>query len=166
MRIPINQEDLLKDNLSWLCIEPVLISVRGKTLTTKSEVYNQLNEGQRALYLFYAFHNHVQSNVELYWFAAYFMNELKAWKGLKDGIAFFKDNEMLMLMEQLETIIENKNKDVNGIWREAFPSDLEKDMNLSDSINQIYSEYQVSVLLTIQAMNSYIRNNKDDFIKL
>ncbi|KGE16837.1 hypothetical protein [Paenibacillus wynnii] len=164
MQPHINQEDLHKDNLSWLCIEPVLISVRGKSLDIKSEVYNQLNEGQRALYLFYAFHNHVKSNVELYWFAAYFMNELKAWRGLKEGIAFFKDNEMLMLMEELETIIEDKNRDINGLWREASPSDLEKDMNLSDSINQIYSEYQVNVQQTIEAMNSYIRNNEEDFI--
>lgn len=86
----IKQDDFLKDNLSWLCIEPMLISIRGKDLDEKSAMYNQLNEGQRALYLFYAFYNHVHSIEEFYWFATYFMGELKAWNGLKKE-DFFRD---------------------------------------------------------------------------
>lgn len=162
----IKQDDFLKDNLSWLCIEPMLISIRGKNLDEKSAMYNQLNEGQRALYLFYAFYNHVHSIEEFYWFATYFMGELKAWNGLKSGVRFYKDYEFADILEQLEKIIEKRNKDFEGRWNEASPTDLEKDIELSLLIRPIYKAYQQSVEEYKERMNTYIRNNKEDFLEI
>lgn len=87
----MKQELLQSENLSWLCIEPMLLAVRGKSPGAKLEMFNQLNEGQQALYLFYAFHNHANTVAEFYWFSSYFIGELLAWKGLKTGVLFSKD---------------------------------------------------------------------------
>lgn len=164
VRPHINLEDLDNDNLSWFCIEPMLMSVRGKSLNHKSDVYNQLNEGQRGLFLFYAFHNHAKSIAEFYWFAGYFVSDLKVWKGLKEGIFFFKDMEMVELLEHLETIIESMSQDANGVRRVVTPSDLEKDINLFDSLSNIFSEYQVLSPITIQKMNTHIKGHQEDFL--
>lgn len=166
MLIRIMQEDLERDNLSWLCIEPMLLSVRGKNVNAKSDLYDQLNEGQKALYLFYAFHNHANTISEFYWFATYFISELKAWNGIKDGILFFGDQEMLTVLKQIEGIIEDKNKRADGTWREASPTDLEKDIDFSDTVKTIFNKYQLVVRKTIQEMNSYIRTNKEDFLAI
>lgn len=58
MKAEIRKEDLDSQKLSWLCIEPMLLFVRGQSMGAKKEVYLRLNEGQQALYLFYSYHNH------------------------------------------------------------------------------------------------------------
>jgi len=166
MIIRIKQEDLKNDNLSWLCIEPMLLSIRGKNLNEKSAMYNQLNEGQRALYLFYAFYNHVHTIAEFYWFTTYFISELKAWNGLKSGVLLFKDYELLNILEQSERVIADKNQIAEGMWKEASPTDLETDIELYESIKPIFNVYQLSVQEFIQRMNVYIRSNKEEFLEI
>ncbi|WP_256757365.1 hypothetical protein [Cohnella sp. WQ 127256] len=166
MFIRLKEEDLQQDNLSWVCIEPMLLSVRGKNLDEKSAVYNQLNEGQKALYLFYAYSNHVHTISEFYWFSTYFISELKAWNGLKSGVRFFKGHELLNILEHTERVIENKNKVAEGIWKDASPSDLETDNELLESIKPLFNAYQGLVQELIREMNSYIRNNKEEFLEI
>ncbi|MGG3280002.1 hypothetical protein [Paenibacillus solani] len=166
MLIKIKEEDLNKDNLSWLCIQPMLLSIRGRNLSAKSEMYNLLNEGQQALYLFYAFHNHSNSISEFYWFTTYFMGDLKAWDGVKKGVRFFKGDELLSILEQWEQVIHQKNRLADGSWREVSPSDLDRDPELFDMTEPIYKEYQVLAHDFIEDMNEYIRNNKEDFFEI
>lgn len=166
MFIKIKQEDLEKDNLSWLCIQPMLLSIRGRNLSAKSEMYNLLNEGQQALYLFYAFHNHSHSISEFYWFTTYFMSDLKAWDGVKKGVRFFKGDELRSILEQWEHVIHQKNKLTDGSWREASPSDLDSDPELFEITDSIHKEYQVIARDFIAGANEYIRNNKEDFFEM
>jgi hypothetical protein len=166
MRTKLSREDYIKDNLSWLCIEPLLLTIRGKDIPTKSELYSYLNDGQKALFLFYAFHNHVTTIAELYWFAAYFMSELKAWGGLKNGVRFFNDPEMLSVLETLEKIIEMKNKGADGVWREANPADLEEDVHLNEDVHKLFTRYISRAPYTIELMNSYIREHSEEFVEI
>ncbi|CAM3126985.1 hypothetical protein PASE110613_17690 [Paenibacillus sediminis] len=165
MLIRIKQDELLKDSLSWLCIEPMLISVRGKNLDEKVAVYNQLNEGQQALYLFYAFYNHVHTIEEFYWFTSYFIGELKAWNGLKSGVLFYRDQELINILEQMELVIKRKNMK-SGEWKQASPTDLENDIELNEYIKPIFIAYQNVVGRFIQRMNSYIRSHKEEFLEI
>ena len=89
MKAEIRKEDIDSHNLSWLCIEPMLLSVRGRNLEAKREVYLQLHEGQQALFLFYSYHNHTRSLAEFYWFSAYNIIELNSWNGIREGMKFF-----------------------------------------------------------------------------
>ena len=88
MRAKIKQADLGSPQLSWLCVQPMLISVRGKDVAAKTEMYRQLNEGQQALFLFYSYHNHTKSLAEFYWFSAYNIMEMKSWSGIRNGMRF------------------------------------------------------------------------------
>lgn len=166
MRIRLKQEQLAQDNLSWLCIEPMLLMSRGKSITSKSDLYLQLNDGQKALYLFYAYHNHTKSIAEFYWFATYFIGELKAWNGLKIGMRFYENYEMLNLYEELELLIESTNRREDGTWREASPSDLDNNKKLKDPLNKLYIKYNSITENTINQMNTYIRNQKEQFLEV
>ncbi|CAH1211561.1 hypothetical protein [Paenibacillus sp. JJ-223] len=58
MKVALHANELESVELSWLCIKPMLHAVRGKDMQTKLEMYHQLNEAQKGLYLFYSYHNH------------------------------------------------------------------------------------------------------------
>ena len=106
MKVKIKQEELQSINLSWLCVQPMLLSVRGKDLKTKLDMYDQLNEGQKGLFLFYSFHNHTKTMAEFYWFAAYNINELQSWKGIWNGVLYFNDNRMADLLDRIKLFID------------------------------------------------------------
>jgi len=157
MRAELTNDALESNALSWLCVEPMLLSVRGKSMTLKQEVYNQLNEGQQALYMFYAFHNHVKTIPEFYWYSAYYIDELKAWGHIKNGVRFFNDLSMVSLLEKMELLLGSRN-------REAKLSDLEIDKELYESVREMFEQYQIFVQSTINKMNEYVRTHQDDFI--
>lgn len=145
MKVKLNQSDLNSFQLSWLCVEPMLLSVLGKSLEAKLEVYHQLNEGQKALYLFYSFHNHTQTLAEFNWFAAYNINELKSWDGIRKGIRYFNDYQMDNLMQEIEEYIKNSKTDME--------------------LNDLYTQYKLVSQGTITIMNNYILKHKDDFLE-
>lgn len=45
LKARVRVEDIHSKQLSWLCIEPMLVSVRGRDMTAKTEIYRQLHEG-------------------------------------------------------------------------------------------------------------------------
>ncbi len=166
MLINLKEEELMYDNLSWICIVPIILRIQGKSMEAKSEMYFQLNDGQKGLYMFYSYHNHTKSIFEFYWFAFYFMSEVKSWIGLKKGISCFNDQVLLNIYDELETLIELKYKRADGTWLIASPSDIEKDKELFESVNKMYIRYNTHVPIAIKLMNSYIRNHKEEFIEL
>jgi len=158
----IKQNELRSDQLSWQCIEPMLLAVRGKDFTAKTEMYKQLNEGQQALYLFFAFHNHVNSVSEFYWFAAYYISEMKAWDGIIHGLRYFKDQNLIDLLEQVKLTIEQRNK-INDEWRQASPTDLDKDEKLRNTMQDSYTSYQSLSAKSINQMNQWIIDHPEKY---
>lgn len=114
----VKKTDLETDLISWLSVEPMLISVRGKSIEKKRDVYNQLNDGQRALYI------------------------------------------------QIEILIEDKLKITNNSWKEARPSDLDKDIELFEKVRMIFDQYQTIVSQTIHIMNDYVKENLEYFFTI
>ncbi|GGH27328.1 hypothetical protein [Paenibacillus segetis] len=163
MKVNLKEEDLLSTQLSWLCVKPMLLAVRGKDLQTKLEMYQQLNEGQKGIYLFYSFHNHVNSIEEFYWFSGYYIIEIQSWHGIKSGVQYFKDIEMVELLDQIEGLIEKCKKE-DGVWQ-ASPSDLERDTDLLQEVKELYEKYKRISGNTISQMNTYIVHNKEEFIE-
>ncbi|OAB38391.1 hypothetical protein [Paenibacillus glacialis] len=165
MLTKIKEEELMYDNIAWICIMPFILKIQGKSMETKFDLYWKLNDGQRGLYMFYSYHNHTKSIFEFFWFAFYFMSEVRSWIGLKNGMSFFNEPEIINIYEELETLIESKYKSVDGTWLKASPSDIEKDKELFVSVNKLYIRYNTQVPHTIKEMNSYIRNHKEEFIE-
>lgn len=110
MKAKLRPEDVHSKQLSWLCIKPMLVSVRGRDMAAKTEIYRKLHEGQQALFLFYSYHNHTKSLAEFYWFSAYNIIEIKSWHGIKKGMHFFCIDEMVTVLDQIESLITDKNK--------------------------------------------------------
>lgn len=166
MLAQIKRQDLRSEQLSWLCIEPAILEIKGKSAKVKNEAYKQLNAGQRALYMFYVFHNHTRTITEFYWFASYLIGDLKGWNTIKRDILFFEDHEMLELYEEIELLAESKNRLDDGTWREALASDLEKDTELLVTTKRLYEKYLLHAPETIHRMNAYINEHSNDFLLL
>lgn len=166
MKVTLNRQDLNNEQLSWLCVKTFLEGVRGKESSVKAEVYNQLNEGQKALYIFYAFHNHTESAVEFYWFASYFISELKGWPALIEGLMFYKEEQLMSICSEISQLVEAHNKQSDGSWRQALASDLDQDSVLLASVTDLYERYIPLAKQGIQSMNRYIRDNNESFLIL
>jgi hypothetical protein len=165
MKVKLKKEDLLSTQLSWLCVKPMLLAVRGKDLSTKLEMYQQLNEGQKGLYLFYSFHNHADTIAEFYWFSAYYITEIQSWNGIKSGLQYYKDAEMVDLLDQIELLIQRRNKE-NNIGRKVSPTDLETDEGLFNEVKVHFDRYRKLSENTIIQMNIWIINHEEDFFEM
>ncbi|MCG7386811.1 hypothetical protein [Paenibacillus sp. ACRRY] len=165
MRAKIKHADLGSSQLSWLCVQPMLISVRGKDVTAKTEVYHQLNEGQQALFLFYSYHNHTKSLAEFYWFSAYNIIEMKSWSGIRNGMRFFNQNEMVALLDNIERAIIDKNR-IGDQWREVMPTDLEQDPNLYQSIEDLFNHYRTQAEEVIVSINNEILQHQEMYFEI
>lgn len=162
MKAALTTSDLANPQLSWLCIQPMLLAVRGKDLEAKREIYNRLNEGQQALYLFYSFHNHTRTLAEFYWFAAYKIHELHAWNGIRQSVLYFQDNELAGLMKEMESVLIKAAERYNP----ASPSDLEQDPELAETIMQLQARYRGCAEETIHRMNAWVLAHQDSFLEL
>ncbi|GAF06636.1 hypothetical protein JCM16418_606 [Paenibacillus pini JCM 16418] len=112
--------------------------------------------------MFYVFHNRTNSIAEFYWFASYFICEMKVWNEMKSGMGFFGDIEMLHIYEELENLIVFKNKLPNGHWLAASPADVATDQSLMNCMNT----YKRRAPFTIEQINRFIQNNQDMFFKI
>ncbi|MDQ0721848.1 hypothetical protein QF049_003109 [Paenibacillus sp. W4I10] len=165
MKAKLRSEDIHSKQLTWLCIKPMLVSVRGRDMAAKTEIYRQLHEGQQALFLFYSYHNHTKSLAEFYWFSAYNIIEIKSWNGIKNGMRYFNQNEMVDLLDDIERLITSKNK-VGDTWREVLPTDLEKDTILLQRTEELYAKYQSKAQEVISHMNEMIRQNQEMYLEI
>lgn len=166
MRILLSKQDLNSKQLSWLCVKPILEGVRGSEPAVKAEAYNQLNEHQKALYLFYAFHNHTHSVAEFYWFSSYFIGELKAWPELLKGLMAFELKELEQFCRELEQWAAACFKHSDGTWRCAAVSDLDQDASLLAEVMALYERYVHVAGQSILIMNRYVQNNLGRFCKI
>lgn len=165
MRAKIKQADLGSSQLSWLCVQPMLISVRGKDVAAKTEMYRQLNEGQQALFLFYSYHNHTKSLAEFYWFSAYNIMEMKSWSGIRNGMRFFNQTEMVALLDNIEHVVIDKNR-IGDQWREVTPTDLEQDPHLYQLINDLYIQYCAQAEKVIASINNEILQHQEMYFEI
>ncbi|QHT60831.1 hypothetical protein GXP70_13315 [Paenibacillus lycopersici] len=165
-RAVCKEADLEREDLAWRCIEPALLAVKAKSAEVKANIYERLNAGQKALYLFYAFHNHAGTRAEFYWFTYYYLYVLPAWPGLKEGLAFFGDQPLLRLLEEAELLVEEHTRGADGARREASPSDLDADASLGEAADRLFSRYGALAGETIGRMNAYIRAHPAEFLRL
>lgn len=166
MLILLKEDDLNNERLSWLCIEPALIQSRAKAPAEKAAIYNELREGQKALYMFYAFHNHVNSISEMYWYASYFISDLKAWPLMRKSVQFFQDDVLLKIYDDTHTALEAELLGTDDRWRNASPSDLEGNEKLFENVRTLYEKYEEAAAAAIRNMNSYIKKHPDEFYEL
>lgn len=164
MKVTLTEQELSSPELSWLCIKPMLLEVRAKDVDTKLAMYRQLTEGQQALYLFYAFHNHVNSIEEFYGYSVYYVNELKSWDGMKKGVRYFQDVKMAELLERIEALIIARWTSAGGTQTVPL-TDLVNNQALFREANALFEEYKTQSVRTIARMNQWIMERREQFIE-
>lgn len=158
-------DSLDHDALGWACIEPIILSVKGKDFVVKSQAYSQLNKGQRALFMFRVYYNHACiSLADFYWWSSYFFTQ-PTWLEIKSGLIFFKDDIMYQLLDDMEEILKKKvRKGYKDISEGAF-NEIENDLELNKSVSLLYKVFQEIAPQTLKIIGTYIRNNPDEFVK-
>lgn len=165
MLVKMKHEAFQQSGISWKVIEPIITQIKGKNMQVKTEMYKQLTPGQRAVFLFYTYHNHIRSAAEFYWYAAYNIGDIKAWPALKRDILLFDNKDMVSLYEEIEQIVEMRNRLPDGTWREALIADLDQDENLFNSVNEIYKSYNDIAPPFIAGMEAYILLHPVEFVE-
>ena len=165
MKAILTQAELSSEQLSWLCIKPMLLSVRGMNMAAKLDVYRKLTDGQQALYLFYAYHNHAGTPEEFYWFAAYYVIEIRAWQGVMNSVRYFGEDELAELLGQLENVVESKHR-AGGEWvSTALPSDMEYDSGLRNEVHALFERYRTLSARAIERMNERVLERPEEYIE-
>lgn len=153
-------------SMSWKCIEPITMQVRGKSEEERQQILRPLNTAQLATFMFYVYHNHIGSAEEMYWFTQYYLQDIKIWPSIKGAVQFYEDQELLTILEEVERIVVTRNQLEDGSYREARPSDLEKDAELAAAIQAVYDKYVESASRLISKMNIYVTEHLSEFIEI
>jgi hypothetical protein len=170
VRIKIKDFEILNDSsLIWTCVEPTILKIRGKNFVVKSEAYSQLNTGQRALLMFQILYGHTSTGVEeFYAHQSYLLSNKKVWSQMKNGMQYFEDSDMLKILEQMDNLfqrLETEAFNENREQQNASIADLDRKVELSESINLINKSLREILPFTIIRVATYIRNHTDEFVE-
>ncbi len=129
--------------LIWACVEPAILKARGKDPETKSRVIKQLNDGQRALFLFQVLYGHMHSGTaQFFGYLSYLTDQLDIWAAIKSSMKYFGDMEMADFIEKMERAYTAKN----------IPLD------------ELDAAYQKLIPETVRRIGACIRRNPHEFI--
>lgn len=168
--------DLLPyQDVSLKCFNPLIKiyksriteAANGNHSVIKENFYKELNEGQRALFMFYTFYNHAcKSILEFYWWSAYFMAQSKNWSAIKAGIKFFDDEAFLQLLEDIELELKRHHHPVTLEQFHVTRDDLGRNQQLKSAIELLYISFEKTSPLSINKINNYIEQNLQQFISI
>lgn len=162
MKAAIHRDELNSEQLSWLSVKPMLLSVLGKDIDAKTEMYRQLSEGQQALYLFYSYHNHTNTLAEFYWFSAYYIIEYGVWDEMIKAVRYFDHPELAVTLELTRNLIETKLR-TGGEWKMATPQDLDTDPAFCANAQRIYDRYRALTPHMIKRMNDWVFERQEEY---
>lgn len=96
--------DSLDDSaLIWVCIEPVIRQIRGKSISKKKEVSSRLTPGQQALLMFQVFYGHAGDGIAgFYNSTSYLLSDKGFWNELIKGMEYFGCHSMAELIYEMK----------------------------------------------------------------
>lgn len=143
------------NELSWECIKPVIMQIRGKNSLIKSDVYLQLSNAQRALFSFHVYYNHaVKSIYEFYYWSVNFM-EMNYYKEIMNSAGYFDDESFLSLLQLVEKeILSQKPND-----KEQIDSIIQ-----DNNFNELFFKFKGAGNNFVIKMGDHIRKNPHDFV--
>lgn len=137
------------EQLIWKCVEPIIQKVRGRNPTIKSQVVMQLNNEQRALFVFQVLYGHANDGIlSFFKQISYLADRLDIWDALKSAMEFFNDAEMLSIIKKMET---------------AYYVTVEHRENTipMDELDGLYAE---RIPFTLQQVGSFVRHNPAEYM--
>ncbi len=176
MLIRINKQDidlLTCTDLSKKCFEPLIKHYKREVASQddftkyREQFYNQLTEGQRSLFMFYVYYNHVSKSLkEFYWWSAYFMAQPITWAALKASLRYFKDENMLLLLEKIEQELKQHNHPHSLESFTVTREHLDQNEELKKSIKSLHEIFEHTSPLSIKRLNDYTEKNLQEFIEI
>lgn len=137
------------------------------TVQVKERFYEELTEGQRALFMFYVYYNHVsKSLIEFYWWSAYFMAQPKNWAALKACFRYFNDESFLLLLEKIEQELKRHNHPITLENFTITRDELNQNKDLQASFESLYVIFESIYPTTIKKVNNLIEKNLQEFIQI
>lgn len=172
--IKVREEDfdINCPSLSQECFDP-LIKVYKVRMSEESNIgvkerfYEELSEGQRALFMFYVYHNHIsKSLIEFYWWNAYFMAQPKSWAALKACFKYFNDKSFLVLLEKIEQQLKRHNHPTALEYFTITRDELNQNKELHASFESLYVIFENINPATLAKINTTIKKNLQEFIQI
>jgi hypothetical protein len=159
--VTLNRAELIsKDDWSliWTCVSPFVFKVRGKNDLMKMNVYRQLSEHQRRLFIFTIYYNHARQSVDDFIYYGKLLLENNYWRELTEAMAFFKDSKMEDLLDRIE--IEMKKSTISAT------ADLPRDKVVPDSIKDLFKSFLPISDDTLKLIGDDIRKNASEYFNL
>ncbi|MCL1699550.1 hypothetical protein [Lysinibacillus sp. Bpr_S20] len=159
-------------SLSQRCFEPLIkiYKVRMSEETTigvKEHFYEELTEGQRALFMFNVYSNHIsKSLIEFYWWSAYFLAQPKIWASIKSCFTYFHDEPFLLLLEKIEQELKRHNHPTTLENFAITRDELNDNNELHASFESLYAIFENIYPTTIEKINTFIEKNLQEFIQI
>lgn len=178
LQIKINKDEfetIKFEELSLTCFEPLIKNYKNRLAEQdypnvhqiRESFYGELTRGQQALFMFYAYYNHVSKSLtEFYWWSAYFMAQPKSWSAIKNSFLQFEDESMYQFLGKFETKLKQyghpETLEAFEITREGF----EQDKLLYSDIKSLHHEFEKASPMTIHKLNTYIHKNLQSFLDI
>src|SRR5512145_1476323 len=113
-----NEIDSVSDTeISWDCIKPIILNVRGKSIEVKAEEFRKLNHGQKSIFSFHVYYDHAKNDVDsfIYWSQLYLSNDFFA--EIEKGASYFGDSDYSKILSEIEDTLKNESdKDIGMIY--------------------------------------------------
>ncbi|WP_054940973.1 hypothetical protein [Paenibacillus ihuae] len=160
-------QTLSDERLGRHCMEPAFALIRGKSPEVKAEVIAQLSRGQKALCMFRVFFDHAhKSAAEYYAWISYMLDTPGYWNGVQEGLLFFEDTAMILLLEETRRMLELRNNRLGLQWSEAAFKDMEQDLELARQIRGLYERFGQLSGQSLANIAAYIRTHPEEFVEL
>lgn len=88
------------------------------------------------------------------------------WLEIKDKLGNFENDDLLLLLEEMETVLGERSHPRSFEAFDVSPDDLENDSFLLAAINPLYTSFHKIAPFTLKQIGVYIRNNFNEFIEL
>lgn len=158
-------DSMSDERLSWVCVEPMLVRIRGKDTATKTQVISSLNPSQQALCMFRVFYDHARGSAEeMYAWVAYMLQTPGYWQGVTKGLSYFEDGRMVQLLEDTRQVIVGHEQKSEG--ESAFHpfGALERNPDLAEIAAALYKRFKEIEPGSIKRISSFIRLNPQHFV--
>lgn len=160
-------DTLSDERLGWACMEPTFQLIRGQSPSIKSEVISTLTDGQRALCMFRVMYDHSSNSAGEYYAWISYMQEMPGyWSGVLEGLRFFGDHLMILLLQETKGALERRNDKLGKQWGDAAITDLDRESELLDMINSLFKRFQNIAPSRLKLIGDYIRSHPGEFVEL
>ena len=145
-------------SLIWTSISPFVFKVRGKNDLMKMNVYRQLSEHQKRLFIFTIYYNHARQSVDDFIYYSKLLLENNYWHELTEAMAFFKNGKMVDLLNRIE--IEMKKSQL------ATDADLPADEVVLASIKNLFKSFLPVSDETLKLIGDDIRQHPTAYFSI